>query len=503
MNIKEFNNIMSTDDIQSAHESYQDMLDANESVIESFENLLKEYENTETRINENYYNSDIKEAVNEKADKVKKCTNKIVDKLKNQRDYLKKKIHSKTKKSKKEYAKLEEFKDKAKDVDFNESTITLKRYNSGRQTESFISTMESTITKMNKLAESYYNTDDKRYLDKFDKTHNEYKELFKEACEYLNTTSEVRLDSALVESAINTLISENSNVLELRKEYDNLMGKLQTKARYNGKVLESFSDANAAQMSVYPAMIDTYQFKISKLNSDVANAKKIIEAAAQFDENLYEEYLDLIDNDDETIEEGQNIDLMIKFREEKKKYKKHVKAAKAYIRSDNISSAKKEIEKARSSVQNIEKELKKFDRDNVPSNILGFLAGSLVGMCKTMLLLLPTNLLAGSLAKNAVVGLLTGDSAGTTVNKLKGSVALNVIPGAIVGLKDIYNFCNRIYSNIQQQHELGGKGLDSSIINTIYNDCIIALNKMDRQLDKMSKNLSNSKNESASWLNLN
>ena len=58
----------------------------------------------------------------------------------------------------------------------------------------------------------------KKYTDK-DRKLSKY-----QACEYLNTTSEVRLDSALVESAINTLISENSNTLELRKEYDNLMG---------------------------------------------------------------------------------------------------------------------------------------------------------------------------------------------------------------------------------------------------------------------------------------
>lgn len=484
MNIKEFNNIMSTDNIQSAHESYQDMLDANESVIESFENLLKEYENTETRINENYYNSDIKEAVNEKADKVKKCTNKIVDKLKNQRAYLKRKIHSKTKKSKKEFAKLEEFKDKAKDVDFNESTITLKRYNSGRQTESFISTMESTITKMNKLAESYYNTNDKRYLDKFDKTHNEYKELFKEACEYLNTTSEVRLDSALVESAINTLISENSNTLELRKEYDNLMGKLQTKARYNGKVLESFSDANAAQMSVYPAMIDTYQFKISKLNSDVANAKKIIEAAAQFDDNLYEEYLDLIDNDD-LIEEGANLNLLKDIRSCKKEFKTHIKAAKKAIKAKDNSTAKKEIKEAQKVIDKTEKIIKSFDNSDPNVNLNGTLLGFTIIMLRNVHWMILAGIGGGSVG----YGLATAGA--------KGIAAVTIgLPTALVSFKKCAEDVEKRIDALEKE-KVDRKHANTADVVTL---CVQELHKMKQILGKLSDYLKDTKNESTSWL---
>lgn len=489
MNIKEFNNIMSTDDIQSAHESYQDMLDANESVIESFENLLKEYENTETRINENYYNSDIKEAVNEKADKVKKCTSKIVDKLKNQKAYLKRKIHSKTKKSKKEYAKLEEFKDKAKDVDFNESTITLKRYNSGRQTESFISTMESTITKMNKLAESYYNTNDKRYLDKFDKTHNEYKELFKEACEYLNTTSEVRLDSTLVESAINTLISENSNTLELRKEYDNLMGKLQTKARYNGKVLESFSDANAAQMSVYPAMIDTYQFKISKLNSDVANAKKIIEAAAQFDDNLYEDYLDLIDNDDDLIEEGANLNLLKDIRSCKKEFKTHIKAAKKAIKAKDNSTAKKEIKEAQKVIDKTEKIIKSFDNESTSTKVYGSILGIVIILAKNIHWLL--------------LSYAGGFGLGYGMTNKKWSAAKRIATSVAGGATAIFSIIKSSESGNKRleamKKEISARDIDDTMVNTNLGNCVQELHNMKKNLQKLSDALKDSKNESA-WL---
>lgn len=489
MNIKEFNNIMSADDIQSACESYQDMLDANESVIESFENLLKEYENTETRINENYYNSDIKEAVNEKAAKVKKGTSKIVDKLKNQRAYLKKKIHSKTKKSKKECAKLEEFKDKAKDVDFNESTITLKRYNSGRQTESFIGTMESAIAKMNKLAESYYNTNDKRYLDKFDKAHNEYKELFKEACEYLNTTSEVRLDSALVESAIDTLISENSNTLELRKEYDNLMGKLQTKARYNRKVLESFSDANATQMSVYPAMIDTYQFKISKLNSDVANAKKIIEAAAQFDDNLYEEYLDLIDDDDDFIEEGANLNLLKDIGSCKKEFKTHIKAAKKAIKSKDNSTAKKEIKEAQKVIDKTEKIIKSFDNESTSTKVYGSILGVVIILAKNIHWIL--------------LSYAGGFGLGYGMANKKWSAAKRIAASAAGGATAIFSIIKSSESGTKRleamKKEISARGIDDTMVNANLGNCVQELHNMKKNLQKLSDSLKDSKNESA-WL---
>lgn len=105
-------------------------------------------------------------------------------------------------------------------------------------------------------------------------------------------------------------------------------------------------------------------------------------------EEKYNELISSISEDcamediEEPLDEGANIDMTKKFREYKKEYKGYLKNIKKLYKENKISECEKEINKAKRLVTKMKGDIKEIDASNAGSTVFGFIAGTLINLAK-------------------------------------------------------------------------------------------------------------------------
>ena len=183
---------------------------------------------------------------------------------------------------------------------------------------------------------------------------------------------------------------------------------------------------------------------------------------------LVPECMELIEEsffDDDVYTEGVNMDLETLCWDTKKKVKPLMKDARKKIREENFKEAKVSLTKAKSYMEKLYTEIKKFPTEDLSSSICGFLLGSLLDFCKwTLPCLLIGSVIGGA---SIAIGIRGGAAyAGAMAAASVGDTAIRAtkIGQCVVQIRGIIN-------NVSDMIKRRG-GIDVGLINSSFRRCI-------------------------------
>ena len=226
------------------------------------------------------------------------------------------------------------------------------------------------------------------------------------------------------------------------------------------------------------------------------NIECILEFLEYSDEILEDIEYDMIAN--ESVND--TINVAGRYFKVKKRFGGYIRNTKRYINMGEKAKARKELQKAKSLLDNFKKDVDKLDTETFFDNFVGLIAGNVVFFVKNIALLLGfsvtyaagTGLLYGGALAGIKSAVTTGAVSAGSTTAMKaglGITQLGVGVALVTNIKIIVDEVNNLISYYKKQKEIGEKFLDPAIINRLRSESLTLINKLQKTLDKVESKL--------------
>ena len=179
-----------------------------------------------------------------------------------------------------------------------------------------------------------------------------------------------------------------------------------------------------------------------------------------------EEFFESGDTDFEVMTEGANYKVFSIMKSSKRKFKKLSKQTKKAIRAEKYDEASKYLSEMSKEIANVKREVKLYPKDELNKNFIGMLAGWCLFYIKVVL---------------QGLGLSVAGVAGVAASSPLIVTTIGIADTAIV-LVNLYRIIEKIAANLKE-HD-GDVSL--SVINGIYNRCLVCIDNMGKHVDKLA-----------------
>ena len=186
-------------------------------------------------------------------------------------------------------------------------------------------------------------------------------------------------------------------------------------------------------------------------------------------------YGDLGDTEFNVVTEGANSKMYFTTQNAKKKVKTLSKKAKKAIKHEKYDDAAGYIEEIQKEIDEAKKELKSYPQDDIDKNFIGML----VGWCMFTLKCLLQSIGVGVVGSAAAV-------AGASIATIS---TVTSITSTGANILNIYHVVEQISANLKKNNG----DAKTSLINGLYNRCLVSMDKMSKQTKELSKAVKSAK----------
>lgn len=180
-----------------------------------------------------------------------------------------------------------------------------------------------------------------------------------------------------------------------------------------------------------------------------------------------EDFFESGDTEFEVMTEGANYKVFSTMKSSKKKFKKLSKQTKKAIRAEKYDEASKYLSEMSKEIANVKREVKLYPEDELNKNFIGMLAGWCLFDIKLIL---------------QGLGLTVAAVAGAAVSSPMIIAGAAIANKALV-LVNLYHTIEKIAANLKEHDG----DVSVSVINGIYNRCLVCIDDMEKHVDKLAE----------------
>lgn len=180
-----------------------------------------------------------------------------------------------------------------------------------------------------------------------------------------------------------------------------------------------------------------------------------------------EDFFESGDTEFEVMTEGANYKVFSTMKSSKKKFKKLSKQTKKAIRAEKYDEASKYLSEMSKEIANVKREVKLYPEDELNKNFIGMLAGWCLFDIKLIL---------------QGLGLTVAAVAGAAVSSPLIIAGAAIANKALV-LVNLYHTIEKIAANLKNHDG----DVSVSVINGIYNRCLVCIDDMEKHVDKLAE----------------
>lgn len=179
-----------------------------------------------------------------------------------------------------------------------------------------------------------------------------------------------------------------------------------------------------------------------------------------------EDFFESGDTEFEVMTEGANYKVFSTMKSSKKKFKKLSKQTKKAIRAEKYDEASKYLSEMSKEIAKVKQEVKLYPEDELNKNFIGMLAGWCLFDIKVIL---------------QGLGLTAAAVAGASVSSPLIIAGAAIANKALV-LVNLYHTIEKIAANLKDHDG----DVSVSVINGIYNRCLVCIDDMEKHVDKLA-----------------
>ena len=180
-------------------------------------------------------------------------------------------------------------------------------------------------------------------------------------------------------------------------------------------------------------------------------------------------YGDLGDTEFNVVTEGANSKMYFTTQNVKKKVRSLSKKAKKAIRHEKYDEAAGYIEEIQKEIDEAKKELESYPQDDIDKNFIGMLVGWCMFTLKCLLQCIGVS--------------VVGTAAGVAGASLATISTVTSITSTGANILNIYHVVEQISANLKKNDGT----TKTSLINGLYNRCLVSMDKMSKQVKELSK----------------
>ena len=206
---------------------------------------------------------------------------------------------------------------------------------------------------------------------------------------------------------------------------------------------------------------------LEAVNEIIRTGKEEGTVVSDMHEFTREDFFESGDTEFEVMTEGANYKVFSTMKSSKKKFKKLSKQTKKAIRAEKYDEASKYLSEMSKEIAKVKREVKLYPEDELNKNFIGMLAGWCLFDIKLIL---------------QGLGLTVAAVAGAAVSSPMIIAGAAIANKALV-LVNLYHTIEKIAANLKEHDG----DVSVSVINGIYNRCLVCIDDMEKHVDKLAE----------------